>query len=112
SLPDINGTSLCRTNKEKYPQTRVLAISNHDERSIVTAMLQNGASGYLLKNASAEELTQCIQRAIEGNLAFSEEVQKILAKGTSVHKPLPKLTRREKEVLKWVAEGMTTSAIA
>lgn len=112
SLPDINGTSLCQTMKEKFPETRVLAISNHDERSIVTAMLQNGASGYLLKNASAEELAQCIQSAIEGNLAFSEEVQKILAKGTSGHKPLPKLTRREKEVLKWVAEGMTTSAIA
>src|SRR5699024_155155 len=64
SLPDINGTSLCQTMKEKFPETRVLAISNHDERSIVTAMLQNGASGYLLKNASAEELAQCIQSAI------------------------------------------------
>ncbi|HLR37293.1 MAG TPA: response regulator transcription factor [Chitinophagaceae bacterium] len=112
SLPDRNGTALCSEIKEKYPRVCILAISNHDEHSIITEMLRNGASGYLLKNASSKELTEGIQQAIEGELVFSDEVKKILAKGSSSAKPLPKLTRREKEVLKWVAEGMTTTSIA
>lgn len=112
SLPDISGTDLCRKIKEKDPRTCVLAISNHNERSIITQMLQNGASGYLLKNSSSEELTQSILGAIEGNLALTPEVKNILARGEASFKALPRLTRREKEVLKMVAEGLTTAAIA
>src|SRR5699024_4823313 len=112
SLPDRNGADICLEVKEKYTEICVLAISNHDEHSIITEMLRNGASGYLLKSASSRELTEGIHRAIEGELVFSEEVKKILAKGSSSAKPLPKLTRREKEVLKWLAEGMTTTSIA
>lgn len=112
SLPDMSGTDLCRQIKADEPRTCVLAISNHSERSIITQMLQNGASGYLLKNSSSEELTQSILSAIEGNLALTDEVKTILARGETSYKALPRLTRREKEVLRMVAEGMTTAAIA
>lgn len=112
SLPDISGIDLCLKIKVAKPRTCILAISNHNERSLITQMLQNGASGYLLKNSSSEELTQSILSAIEGNLALTDEVKNILAQGETSYRTLPRLTRREKEVLKMVADGMTTAVIA
>ncbi len=112
SLPDVNGVDLCRDIKEKYPNVRVLAISNHSERSIIAQMLQSGASGYLLKNSSVEELTRSIVNAVEGNPSLSPAVQAILTQGQGTVYKRPRLTRREKEVLKWVAEGLTTDQIA
>ena len=112
SLPDMNGADLCLKIKTVYPSTCVLAISNHSERSIITQMLQNGASGYLLKNASSEELIHSIIHAINGHPALSREVQSILAQNDAPIRQIPRLTRREKEVLKLVAEGMTTGDIA
>lgn len=111
SLPDINGADLCLKIKKMYPSTCVLAISNHNERSIIAQMLQNGASGYLLKNSSGEELIRSIMDAIQGHLTLSMEVQSILANGDLSFRQMPRLTRREKEILKMVAEGMTTADI-
>lgn len=111
SLTDMNGADLCLKIKKRYPSTCVLAISNHNERSIITQMLQNGASGYLLKNSSSEELTRSIMDAIHGCLTLSNEVQSILAHGDMTFRQIPGLTRREKEILKMVAGGMTTSDI-
>lgn len=112
SLPDMHGADLCEEIKRRYPFICVLAISNHNERSIIMQMLQNGASGYVLKNASAEELTGAILDAISGKLALSEEIQSILARDTAPLRQTPRLTRREKEVLKLVAEGYTSPQIA
>lgn len=111
SRPDMSGTDLCRKIKSRSPRTRVIAISNHSERSMVTQMLQNGASGYLLKNTSSVELVNSILSAVEGNLVLNDEVKSILSQGESSFKELPRLTRREKEILKMVAEGMTTASI-
>lgn len=112
SLPDMNGDILCLEIKNHYPSTCILVVSNHSERSIIIQMLQNGASGYLLKNSSSDELTRSILSAIEGDLALTDEVKSIIAKGELSFKSLPRLTRREQEVLKLVAGGMTTSEIA
>lgn len=112
SLLDANGADLCLKIKTLYPSTCILAISNHNERSIITQMLQNGASDYLLKNSSAEELTRSVLSAIEGKLALSQEVQLILAQSDLCFRQAPRLSRREKEVFKLVAEGLTTGAIA
>lgn len=112
SLPDMSGVDICAFIKENYPHTRVLIISNHSERSLIMQMIQNGASGYLLKNSTAEELLSSIRGAIDGNLVITPEVRVILDQGISADKPQPRLTRREREVLKMVADGMTTTCIA
>ncbi len=112
SLPDVHGAELCLEIKEKYPEICILAISNHNERSIITQMLQNGASGYILKNSSVMEIVRSIKDGINGKLSLSSEVQSILAKSGEPVQKIPRLTRREKEVLKLVAEGMTTVIIA
>ncbi|RPD42021.1 response regulator transcription factor [Chitinophaga barathri] len=113
TLPDANGLDLCKEIKQLSPSTCVLALSNHSERSIIMQMLQNGASGYLLKNASGEELMNCINEALSGQVTFSREVKEIIARpGVSELKQLPQLTRREKEILHLISDGKTTAGIA
>lgn len=113
SLPDMNGMELCKEIKKRAPGTCVLVLSNHSERSIIMQMLQNGASGYLLKNASADELLNCISEALAGQITFSNEIKQIIAR-PSAHelKEVPQLTRREKEILNLISDGMTTPQIA
>ncbi|TBO44912.1 response regulator transcription factor [Pedobacter kyonggii] len=112
-LPDGNGIELCAQVKKLSPKTIVIAISNHTERSIIMQILQNGASGYILKNASVEELKNGIETALRGELAFSREVIEIIAK-PSVNdlKGRPKFTKREKQILQLIAQGKTTASIA
>jgi DNA-binding NarL/FixJ family response regulator len=113
NLPDINGVVLCKEIKIVAPEIIVLTFSNYNERSIIMQVLQNGANGYLLKNAAADELIACIHEAIAGQIAFSAEVKKIIAR-PRLHdlKAIPSLTSREKEILKYIAEGQTSAAIA
>lgn len=113
TLPDINGIDLCREIKTLSPATCVLAFSNHNERSTIMKMLQNGASGYLLKNAGADEVVGCINEALDGQIALSREAKEIMAKPSARDlQVLPALTKREKEILKLVADGQTSAAIA
>ena len=112
-LPDANGMELCKEIKLLSPNTRVLALSNHTERSIIFQMLQNGANGYLLKNISVEELVRSIYEALSGGLAFSKEVKEIIAKPSQNElKGVPQLTKREKQILQLIAEGKTTVVMA
>lgn len=112
-LPDINGMELCRNIKKISPATTVLALSNHEERGAILKMLENGASGYLLKNASVEELLNCINKALAGQITFSNVVKEIITRPQPVLNGEPaKLTTREKEILKLIASGITTPKIA
>ena len=110
NLPDINGTDLCKQIRNAFPAVRILGMSTYSEPSLIHQMIQNGAKGYLLKNASAEELIRAIFQVHQGNVYFSPEVQRILAEFSVNDKP--QLTRREKEVLALIAEGITTQQIS
>lgn len=113
SLPDINGIDLCKEIKKLSPATCVLALSNHSERSMILQMLQNGASGYLLKNISGEELISCIDEAMNGQVTFSHAVKEIMSRpSVNELKDIPRLTKREKEILQLIADGLTTADIA
>jgi DNA-binding NarL/FixJ family response regulator len=113
TLPDINGIELCRQIKSLLPDTYILGFSNHNDRSLVMQLLTSGASGYILKNASATELVNCILQVLDGQVAFSEEIRKIINKPSAQQlKTIPPLTRREKQILKMIAEGKTSVDIA
>lgn len=113
SMPDINGMELCKIIKRQSPETIVLILSNHAERSIIMQSLQNGASGYLLKNASLEELKNCMHNALNNKITFSNEVSEILSRPSSNElKGLPQITKREKQILLLIAEGKTSNQIA
>jgi len=112
-LPDINGMDLCRSIKAVSLSTIVLVLSNRTERSIIIQAIQNGASGYLLKNSSLEELRQCIAEAVQGKVTYSKDVSEIISRPTRNElQGIARLTRRERQILKMIAEGRTTVNIA
>jgi DNA-binding NarL/FixJ family response regulator len=112
-LPDVNGIDLCKTIKQEYPKIVVLGMSSQSERSLVIQFIQNGASGYLLKNASLQEFYDCVKKAMAGEIVFSNEVKIIIGQPeTSDFKKLPTLTTREKEILTLLSKGKTTQDIA
>jgi DNA-binding NarL/FixJ family response regulator len=113
SLPDISGLELCKTIKMNWPNSIILILSNHTERSIIMQSIQNGARGYLLKNASINELTDGIYRAIDGQLVYSKEIHEIISKPSE--KELlgnTSITKREKQILLMISEGKTSNQIA
>jgi DNA-binding NarL/FixJ family response regulator len=112
-LPDVNGIDLCKTLKEKFPKIVILGMSSQSERSLVMQFIQNGANGYLLKNATLTEFYDCIEKAMDGEIVFSSEVKSIISKPEiSDLKKLPTLTRREKEILLLLSQGKNTQEIA
>lgn len=109
TLPGKSGIETCRNIKKIDPQINIIGFSNHAQRSMIMQMLQNGASGYILKNAMASEVIDCIQEVIEGKISFSKEVIAIMAHPSQVSlKTIPRLTKREKEILKMIADGKTS----
>lgn len=112
NLPDLNGIDLCGMLKKQFPELKVLGLSTFKERSYITRMIGAGASGYLLKNASREELEDAITAAWRGQLYMSLEAAAILTKPVPDPPQLPLLTAREKEVLHLIAEGLTNLEIA
>ncbi|MBO9592539.1 MAG: response regulator transcription factor [Niabella sp.] len=113
TLPDINGIDLCKSIKTNFPQIVVLALSNLSNRGIIIDVLKNGASGYLLKNVSRDELVSSINTALRGEIVFSQDVKEIISSPQLTNFPeTARLTTREKEVLGLIALGKTTAEIS
>lgn len=110
NLPDKNGIDLCKEVKEKYPSVFILGLSTFNQQSFIQKMMNNGASGYVLKNATQEELMEAIETVSKGKTYLSDEVAASLRK--EVPSEIPVVTRREKEVLLLIADGLTNAEIA
>lgn len=110
NLPDKSGIDLCKEVKEKYPSVFIIGLSTFNQQSFITRMMDNGASGYVLKNASKDELLVAIQTVLRGRTYLSHEAAMIADKKPVENAPV--LTRREKEVLELIADGLTTQEIA
>lgn len=112
-LPDGSGIEICKDIKAISPSTVVLVFSNHRERSAIMKMLANGANGYILKDASIDEIINCIGQALNGQIAFSKAISEIISRpNLEETQELAKLTLREKEILNLIAGGASTLAIA
>ena len=113
SMPGMEGVELCAVMKEKYPGIMILGLSTFNQGLYIKKMVENGASGYILKNSSKEELIQAIHAVHEGHIFFSGEVGIALQEYQKSSKTdLPVLTSREKEILGLIAEGYTNPQIA
>ena len=112
-LPVINGVDLCKTIKQKYPQIIIIGMSSQSERSLVMQFIQNGGNGYVLKSASFDEFKNCIDKAIEGEIVFSDEVKTIISQPLSNDfEYIPSLSRREKDITLLLSKGKSTQEIA
>jgi len=110
SMPGQSGIDLCKEVKEKYPSVFIIGLSTFNQQSFIQKMIDNGASGYVLKNATQEELMEGIETVMKGRTYLSIEAAQSLQKNSNGEMPV--LTRREKEVLELIAGGMTNPEIA
>lgn len=120
NLPGMSGIEVCKEVSTKFKETKVLAISMFNEESFVTEILNNGAMGYILKNTGRDELMKAINTVLGGKSYFSDDVTQTIMKGLMKHRTaskkkepeLPKISRREKEVLELIIKEHTTQEIA
>jgi DNA-binding NarL/FixJ family response regulator len=110
NLPDKSGIDLCKEVKENYPSVFIIGLSTFNQQSFIRKMMDNGASGYVLKNATQEELIEAIERVMKGKTYLGDEVAQALR--SNLPGTAPVLTRREKEVLGLIADGLTNQVIA
>ena len=114
-MPGKSGIDLCKLIVEKMPGIKIIALTNFDESYYVKQMLRNGARGYLLKNTDQETLIKALQTVCNGDLFLDPQLQHILLQQltkTGSDKHPVKLTRRESEILKLIAEERSNQEIA
>lgn len=109
NLPDGNGLDICKSITERYPQIKVLAITSFNEFTIIRKMMDNGASGYILKNSMPDEVIEGIETVLRGETFLCHEVDLLMKKKSDQH---IFLTPRETELLKLICDGYTNPEIA
>jgi len=109
NLPDMSGIDLCREVRTQYPSIWILGLSTFNQQSVIRNMMDKGASGYVLKNATKKELLTAIATVKTGKNYLSLEAAMSLREPTT---EIPLITRREKEVLQLIADGLTNVEIA
>lgn len=109
NLPDMSGIELCKEVKQKYPAVNILGLSTFHQQAIVRNMMDNGASGYILKNATKEELLAAITTVMSKKTYLSFEIATSLRESSI---GMPVISRREKEVLQLIAQGFTNAETA
>lgn len=116
-MPGTGGIEATRRIKAKFPDVRVLILTAYDDDPYIFALLQAGASGYILKTADSDELVRAVRAVHRGESALDHAVtQKVvrqLATGRPLgaHAAVEVLTDREAEVLRLAAKGQTNKAI-
>jgi DNA-binding NarL/FixJ family response regulator len=120
-MPKFSGIEATRAIADVIPTAKILMLTVSDEEEDLFEAIKAGASGYLLKEISIEEVADAIRAVVEGQSLISPSMaSKLLTEFTSLAKraeekqnvPTPKLTERELEVLKLVAQGMSNREIA
>jgi DNA-binding NarL/FixJ family response regulator len=116
-MPEMTGIEATRQIKVKAPEIRILVLTAYDDDPYIFAVLQAGASGYVLKNAPASELVRAVRTVAAGGSAMDPTVTAKVMAQLSSGKPLGAqaavegLTRREIDVLRLAAKGQTNRAI-
>lgn len=116
TMPGLDGFEVLRRAKESHPDLKVLVLTMHSDPEYVERAVHRGADGYLLKDSAVNDLVAGIEAVASGRAYYSPAVQRSLSEmvrgKSSAPSALDTLTEREREVLKMVAEGLTTKEIA
>src|SRR5262249_34187743 len=114
-MPEMDGATATRAIRQAHPHTQVIALTSFHEGELVTAALQAGAIGYLLKNVSADELAGAIRAASAGRPTLAPEAAHILIEhATRPPSPPPRadVSSREREILALMVRGLSNPDIA
>ncbi len=116
SLPDMDGLRLCEKIRMTYKQVKIIGLTSTNEAGIITGLLQRGGNGYLLKNMERTDLIEAIQAVMKGKVYLSEAANDKVLEQFQHGKPSTDssiiLTRREKEILQLLADGLKGPQIA
>lgn len=110
AMPGMNGIDATKAIMEQHPKTRVLIVTQHEDRQYVVPLLQAGASGYILKRALGSELIGALRMVARGQTYLHPDVSSVLVQ--EVRYPTESLTPREQEILEHIVRGETNSQIA
>lgn len=110
AMPGLNGIEATRLIRERYPATRVLALSQHEDRRYVVSLLKAGAAGYIPKAALGADLVAALRAVARGQVYLHARVA--AAAVQEMRGDVQLLTPRETEILKMVADGQTSAQIA
>jgi DNA-binding NarL/FixJ family response regulator len=115
SMPEMNGLAATQAIKQASPETVVVALTRHDDAAFVEELKKAGASAYVLKQSPSRELLQAVRVAAVGGSYLDTALQAQLARShgePSVHEPPPRVSEREKQVLRMMAVGHSNKEIA
>ncbi len=120
SMPGMNGMDALKEIKDRMPEVRALVLTVHSEEEYVLASLQAGANGYVLKDATQNELLVAAERVLDGKTYLSPDitekvVNSYLNTNGSNHEPVTRwdtVTQRERQILKLIAEGHTNKSMS
>jgi DNA-binding NarL/FixJ family response regulator len=115
-MPNMDGVTAIGRIKAELPETEIVTMTSFIEEEKVTAALEAGASGYVLKDAEAEEVAAAIRAAYAGEVHLDPAVARLLAQRMRTNKdradePVEPLTEREKDVLRLLGQGMSNKDI-
>ena len=112
SMPIVNGVEVTRAVRAASEPPRVLILSAYDDRDYASAALRAGASGYLLKTATSEDLSAAIVAVARGEVVLHPAIAAKIVEGESDHEHVMTLSDRELEVLSHASRGLRTTDIA
>ncbi|MGZ8545344.1 MAG: response regulator [Flavisolibacter sp.] len=116
SLPDMDGLLVCSKIRNINKDIKIIGLTSVNETAIITQLLQRGGHGYLLKNMERNELLEAIYKVMGGKIYLSKSAnEKILEQYRNIDiatKPIPAVTRREREVLELLNLGLSGPQIA
>jgi two-component system NarL family response regulator len=111
SMPIMNGIDATEIITDKIPDTKILIFSMHESSEFVTSSIQAGASGYISKDTTSEEVYFAIKTIAEGKTHFSSSIAMSLIENP-IRSENEKLTTREQVILTWIARGLSSKEVA
>jgi DNA-binding NarL/FixJ family response regulator len=118
TMPDLDGTAATREIVQKGLPTRVLVLTTHAEEDYLVPLMEAGAAGYLMKNAADRDLVDAIRAVARGDVYVGATAGRVLARKLTQKDPaqadrerFDKLTQRERDVLRLVAQGFSATEI-
>ena len=115
NMPIMDGIDATEIISEDFEKTKVLILSMYNKAGYIQNAIKAGASGYILKNTSPDELEEAIDRVLEGGSYFSQDVSTLMSKsmrGITEEKVAIKLSLQEKLLLKLLSEGLTSDEVS
>lgn len=112
NLPDMSGIDFCREALSRFPGIRILALTSMTQRHTVENVIQNGALGFVLKTSDTNDIIEGIRQVMDGKPYVGTGVRELIQRKSQGSPELPVITKRESEILRLIAEGLTNQEIA